>query len=63
VPTADKSDVEAARHTLAEAETAAEIDRYHLRQLKEKIDLLRKVSGPDPADLAILAAALNGGAK
>ncbi|MBN1460967.1 MAG: hypothetical protein JXA57_15655 [Armatimonadetes bacterium] len=61
VPTGDRRELAAAEKALADARAAARESDLHLRRLEGTIEQLRQTPGPDPADLAVLVAALKGG--
>lgn len=58
-PQPDSSPVERAWQVLKEAQSRAEETGRHVESIREKIRRLRAVPGPDPADVAILARALD----
>ena len=60
MPTGDHRPVEIAEQALADAKANADDTVLYIRSLREKINTLRAIPGPDPADLKILADALRG---
>ncbi|MCE5252975.1 MAG: hypothetical protein LLG45_02005 [Actinomycetia bacterium] len=61
IPSADSTAVDQAWQALKDAQTRAEETGRHLRSMREKIERLRAIPGPDPADVALLARVLTSG--
>lgn len=59
-PQPDSAPVDRAWQALRGAQGAAEETGRHLEHIREKIKRLRAIPGPDPADVAVLARALDG---
>ncbi len=58
-PQPDSTSVDRAWQVLKDAQSRAEETGRHVRAIREKIERLRAIPGPDPAAVAILAKALN----
>lgn len=57
-PQPDSSPVDQAWQVLRDAQKEAEETGRHLRSMREKIERLRAIPGPDPDDVAVLARVL-----
>jgi hypothetical protein len=55
IPSADSAPVDRAWQALKDAQSSADQTGRHLRSLREKIERLRAIPEPDPADVALLA--------